>query len=191
MASDETTFLTVLREVADAFESNKRDDGSRYYRLKDNAPAWLKRNTDGEFMHTIHVAVDGPSPRLPDDWICEETAGIAYALAHDYSCSDADSARDRASEIADNRIDAYNSARSAWLASHLNNGALVDDAVAEGIVSAEADLYERIGMGQYIGAQRIAYSIIDQCEREADERLEAIRSACPDDLADHPSAAHD
>lgn len=191
MASQETTFLKVLRELADAFVSDKRADGARFYRLRDDAPTWLRDQAGRDVMHAVHVAVDGASPRLPDDWIYEETAGIAYALAHDYSCEDADQARDRISEIADNRIDAYNSARAAWLASHLSNGALVDDAVTEGIVSSDADLYERIGMGQYVGAQRIAYCIVDQCESEASDRDDAIANGtrCPDDLSAHPSIA--
>ena len=73
-----TTFQIVLTEFAGAFTCGKRDDGKTFYRVKDDAPTWLKGSS---VMLAIHSAVDD---RLPDDWIYESTAAIASAMTGQY-----------------------------------------------------------------------------------------------------------
>lgn len=186
MGSDrKTTFQRVVAELATAFESAKRDSGDTYYRRRDDAPAWI----DTDLMLEIHNALDDGDPRFPSDWVYAETRAIAGDLAErePQSARDLDDARH---EIADSRVDVYNADRLAWLADHAKNAAIVDDAVREGLVSADADTCDRIGSGQYLAATRMIDAIIGACEREASDRDDAIANGtrCPDDLADHPSA---
>lgn len=174
-----TLFGRVLREFADAFTTTTRSDGSKAVVIKDSAPAWLQSYT---VMRAIHESIDD---RLPDDWIFEETRGILGSLV-DYEIDSLDGHEDKLSEIADGRIDVYNSDRSAWLASHLGNAALCDEAVSDGLVSADADIFDRIGSGQYVAATRMIGAIMRVIDEETGTRAARIvdNGECPDDLAE-------
>lgn len=185
-------FSRVLREFADAFETQKRPDGSPYVRLKDDCAGWLKAGTSYPGpMRAIHEALDGGNARLPSDWVYSETQGIVDDLvSHEIDAEDR-AHSDIRNEIADGRVDVYNSARIEWLADHLFNAQLCDEAVSEGLVSAEADLFDRIRSGQFIAATRMIDAIITLIDAEANERLDEIKRGqrCPDDLSEHPSIA--
>ena len=157
-----TTFQIVLTEFAGAFTCGKRDDGKTFYRVKDDAPTWLKGSS---VMLAIHSAVDD---RLPDDWIYESTAAIASAMTG-YSADNADAMRESVHEIADGMVDVYTTDRTAWLASHLYNLQLCDDACAE-LGCEGSDITNRIGVGQYYALERIASAIVEACDEEATTR---------------------
>lgn len=180
-----TMFSRVLREFADAFETKKRDDGSSYVRLKDDCAGWLKSGVAYRTpMLVIHEAVDGGDGRFASDWVYAETRGIVDALV-DHGVDAADGAHsDITHEIANSRVDVYNSDRTAWLADNLRNVQICDDAVSDGLVAKDADLFDRIGSGQYLAATRMIDAIITLIDTEANERLEEIRlgTLCPDDL---------
>lgn len=159
MNATKTMFQRVAEELNNAFESDTRDDGSTFYKLKDDRPEWLQGS---DVMMAVHSALDD---RLPDDWVYE----TAYYLAEQISdCDDADEARDKTGEWADSLVDVYNHDRLKWLGMHLNNAFLCDDA-AEEFGPAE-DTFSHIGRGQYLAIDRIAHALIEQIEEEADGR---------------------
>lgn len=160
-----STFQSVMAEVARAFECAERSGTSeKFWRIREDAPEWLQGS---DFMLAVHRAVDGDDPRLPDDWIYEHTRLVALDLQdHDSP----DDARDATHEIADGLVDIYTSARLAWLASHLRNADLCDEAAIELGASDDASMAERAGLGQYLALTRIAYAVIDLVESELDDR---------------------
>jgi len=152
-----TNVQTVAKELAGAFTSDKRDNGGTFYMFKDDALEWIDEN---DVSHNFHRAVDD---RLPDDWVYTQAAHAADSLAE---YEDIEAMRDAVSEIADGQVD--NSDRAAWLASHLGNHALCDEAVSEGLCDGK-DIDETIGVGQYIAIERICNALIDAIEARAEE----------------------
>lgn len=114
MTTATTTFQTVARELAGAFELATRADGSEFYRLAATAPAWIVR---AEVGHAAHVAVDGADCRFPDDWIYRLAARAADWLA-DSGYTSADDARDDAQEFADGSPDVSIYSLFTWAAAH-------------------------------------------------------------------------
>lgn len=153
MTTTKTTFRLVAEELSAAFEHNQ---------IKSNAPDWLQGS---DVMLAIHKAVDD---RMPDDWVYESTASIAETLTG-YDFDDADEAREHIHEIADGMVDVYNADRTAWLGSHLLNAYLCDEATKES-GTADTDMFQRIGLGQYLALDRIGQELVNQIEAEADSR---------------------
>jgi len=162
------TFKAVMKEFAGAFESAKRADSkSTYYRLREDAPEWLRKDAGSKVMREIHEALDD---RLPNDWVYEAVSSLADAFV-DHGCDDEDEAREACHEIADGLVDVYNSDRLKWLSDHMGNAALVDEACSE--FGAEGkDTFDRIGLGQFYAYERLANAVIDQVQAEADSRPE-------------------
>ncbi len=167
-----TLFQTVIGELAAAFTSDTRtSNGATFYVLKDDeqrwcSRTWLTRDTTRE----VHEAVDGPSPRLPDDWIFEQMYRVAQEL-HDRSPEDMDATTDMVHEIADGLVDIYTSDLLAWIGNH-HNAAIADDATREGLIEQDAPIERRAAVGQYEAISRIAHALILACDREADRRAE-------------------
>jgi hypothetical protein len=79
---------------------------------------------------------------------------------HDAVWTDAENFDDvEISEIADGLVDIYNNDRLQWLASSLYRAQYCDDAQSEGLVSEDADMFDRIGMGQYQEYSEILYAL--------------------------------
>ena len=167
-----STFQTVLTELAEAFTRDNRADGTAFTKLRDKCPPWLKGSS---VMLTIHSAVDD---RLPDDWIYSSAYSIAQAMTG-YSADNAEDMRDNVHEIADGMVDVYTTDRTAWLASHLYNLQLCDDACAE-LGCEGSDITNRIGVGQYYALERIASAIVEACDEEATTRREAFAERIAD-----------
>lgn len=151
-------FREVASEFSDAFETNKRDDGKQFVTRKDNCADWITTDV----IREIHEALDD---RLPSDWVYE-----IIAAAADY-CSEyesADDCRDRSFEFSDGQVDVYNADRLHWLADHLNNAFLCDEAEEE--LGPSEDTFSRIGYGQYLGIERIYHAVVDQIESEVEQR---------------------
>ncbi len=159
-----TAFRICLEEFARSFEIATREpSGSKFYRVVESAPTWMQSD---DVVQTIHRAVDD---RLPDDWIYEAMSTLADVMIG-YSADTADRMRDNVHEIADAMVDVYNADRTAWLASHLANMSLVDEACDEFGCDPAADIATRIGIGQFYALDRIANAIVDACESEANNR---------------------
>ena len=164
-------FQLVAEELNKAFISDTRADGTKFYKLADDAPEWLQGS---EFSLACHKALDD---RFPDDWVYEQM----YFLA-DYICQyeTADAARDAMGEIADGMVDVYNTERTKWLAMHLNNADLCNEAARELGFEFRPDengILELIGMGQYIAIERIGNAMIELIEQEANDRDDAVEYA--------------
>jgi hypothetical protein len=101
--------------------------------------------------------------------VYEHCSRIADRLAE---YDDADKARDATNEIADGLVDVYNIDRVRWLALHLNNAFICDDAMKNvgGDYPEEGGLYQVVGMGQCYALEQIANALIDSIESEAEER---------------------
>lgn len=163
----ETPFLIALRSLAATFTTgpSKRTSDETITTLRDDAPSWM--------TCAVRAAHDALGGRLPGDWEYAACEGVADALV-DLAPADADAARASAHDVADGLVDVYNSARSEWLADDLRNATLVDEACFGLGVSADADTFTRIGLGQYLAYERIASAIIDAVEVESDRRKEAF-----------------
>lgn len=154
------TFSDVMGEFSGAFETRTRDNGGRFVCLRDDCPSWI----DSDVMHDIHAALDD---RLPDDWVYETAAQVADELSG-YTIDDADDAREYLHEIVDGMVDVYDADRIRWLADHLNNAFLVDEAAEE--FGTTGDTLQRIGMGQYLAISRIAEAVVTAVESELESR---------------------
>ena len=159
-------FAKVMKELADAFVPGKRDDGTTFYKLSDEAPTWLQKDAGSKVMREIHSALDD---RLPNDWVYEAVSSLADAFV-DHEAEDEDSARDSSHEIADGLVDVYNNDRLQWLASHMLNANLVDEACDELGCDPKADTFSRIGLGQFYAYERLANAVIAAVQSEAESR---------------------
>jgi hypothetical protein len=161
-----TTFQAVARELADSLETARRPDGEKFYRFKNDSPAWIESASVDRGAHT---AADGRDCRLPCDWIYSLIYAAAVAVA-DHETGD--DARDAAGEFADGEVDVYDNSVALWASSPYNR-ALADDAAAEFGGAAAADssaVLEFFRRGQYLGAERVYMSIVDAVETEAESR---------------------
>lgn len=155
-----TPFQSAARDFAAAFTT---DNPRKVWAIHNNAPAWMR-----EAMHAVHA------DRFPDDWIYATAKAAADYIA-EAKYTDADDAHDQGMGcFADDNVDVYNAARSAWLASNLNNADYCDRAVSDGLVAADADMFDRIGVGQYLASEEIYAGIIDAIQTEAEVRREAF-----------------
>lgn len=159
----DSMFKKCIAEVADAFVAGKRDNGKEFYKIKDDAPEWLR---GPDFMRGVHAAVDN---RLPDDWIYEHTMLAASNLGG-YDIDTTDHARDSAPEVVDGLVDVYNNERYQWLASHMCNADLCDEAQDDRALPHDTSMADRIGAGQALALERICYAIIDAAQSEAESR---------------------
>lgn len=173
MKTATTTFQTVARELAGAFELATRADGSEFYRLAATAPAWI---VQAEVGHAAHVAVDGADCRFPDDWIYRIAARAADWLA-DSGYTSADDARDDVGEFSDGAADVSIYSLFTWAAAHANNRALADEFCADSFAcgAAVAGGFESAAVaaiqgGQSLAAERIAFTLVEIVETEAAAR---------------------
>jgi hypothetical protein len=164
MATDNRA--AIAQSIADAFTTGTRTDGTEYVFLADGHPDWMR-----DIMHAAH------GDMLPDDY--------RYSMIRECISSltdrDPDDWEDDVIEIADGLVDVYNHARVKWLESSLARGAYCDDALEEGLASADSGIYAIIGIGQYMEYREILGALIQAIEERAEEES-ADDSA--DDAAD-------
>lgn len=141
----------AARYAGSWFVWDTRHDGSRFCCLKDGAPEWL------------HDAIrEAHGDLLPDDGIY---ARCESALEHIQAGGD-----DDAHEWADGDVNCYHARRVAWLAEHpIARLGLCEEAQADGMVAAEADILERIAAGWYLESVRIYAAMYAACEEYADD----------------------
>jgi len=157
------TISTIAREAADCFTVRTREDGEQFTATRDGSPDWVT-----DIIHHAHGEF------LPDDWRYDV---IGSALEH---IADADietryDADDLSGEFADGAVDTYNAARFKWLASNLQRAGYCDRAREDGLVADDADIIDRIGIGQYAEAEEIFALVLDALEARADE-LEEVEA---------------
>lgn len=162
-----TTFASILSELAGAFETRKRSDGTEFVTLRDDAPDWTKRDTNGESLCLrLHRAVDD---RAPDDWVYRAIQDMADKLTG-YGCESATNLRETVSEAADGQCDIYSPALTKWLASHPYNAFLVDEAISATGWPSDRGIFGAIVLGQYRALEAIGNAIIDEVQAELERR---------------------
>lgn len=162
-----TVGLLTLRDAAatfaGAFETRTRapeNGGAQYVCLADNAPEWCR-----EIVYSAHNSGD----MLPDDirysMIREVADEIAEILAVDPE-ADLD---DERHERVDSLVPAYNVERTSWLASSLHRAGYVDEAREEGLIAADAPLFELLGAGMFQEYSEVWGAVADGLQEQADE----------------------
>lgn len=143
--------MATIKELADQvyaqFEQRTRDNGRKFWVLKDGKPDWMQ-----ELCHEAH------GDMMPDDWKYEFVLEAVAAL------SDADDPDDVQLEA-----DIYNSDLLQWLASHLERAGYVDEAVDYGIDSKDFDIMQCIALGQLREKEEVLSIVRSYLERKADE----------------------
>ena len=155
MTTTTEKLATVAKEFAEAFITDKRDDGKKFTKLRDGSPQWM---TDA--VHAAHGDI------MPDDWIFDQCDSIARSLTE----YEPERWEDAAHDIADGLVDVYNNDRARWLAIHLDFGAIVDEAVEE--LGCEGGIYDRIGIGQYRFLSSMVGALVNAITEEAERREE-------------------
>jgi hypothetical protein len=132
------------------FQRKTRDNGEVFFTFVDDRPDWV--------YDAVMEAHDG---EMPDDWrfdICDSL----------FEEIDEDTDEDSLSEIVDGLVDVYNSDRVRWLAGNLNRASYVDEAVESFGVSDSPDVYNMIGMGQYVCIDQMAHIIFTAIKENAE-----------------------
>ncbi len=136
-----------------AFTQDKRDDGSTFWCLTEQASQdgddltdWLRDLHDGE---------------LPNDWRYETIVDICNALMDEDDLSNADPG-ELSVGIANNLTDIYNHSLCQWYADNASRVAYIDDAQSDGLIAPEANTIDRLMCGQCIAIEQMAYKIIER-----------------------------
>lgn len=122
MQSTKTTLVTLASELSHALERNTRDDGSKFYSLKDGSPDWMR-----DACHAAH------GDMMPDDARYELINDVAGALSELDDDADEDGARDAISEI---EPDIYTHDLLRWVASRNDRGSYCEEYVESMGISA-------------------------------------------------------
>jgi hypothetical protein len=123
------------------FIKDTRDNGEQFYRLTDDAPAWLR-----QAVQNAH------HDDFPNDWIYEECA-VAYDACEDHTLADEDDLHD----YADSRVDVYTKDLYQWQADMCltNTFSMAENTAQDcGSTMAPATI-------QYFAIENIARAILD------------------------------
>ena len=139
-------FLDKVKLFESAFTTFERNEETNY-KLKDTAP---------EFMTDIVREVHGRL--MPDDFTYNTIYGVVSCL-EDYKVDSTDS--DHSSEIIDSLIDVYTHNLKQWFNKFSE---YCDDAQAEGLVSEDSSMSDRMMAGQYQHISEIYYSVVKEID---------------------------
>ena len=142
----------IAKQLADAFTTDTRNDGTTFTKLRDGSPQWM---TDA--IHAAHGDI------LPLDWIYEQCGRMADKMT-EYEPEQWD---DSVSEWADSLVDVYNIDRARWLALHLDFAGFVDEAVEE-FGHSDQGVFGDIAYGQFKLLEQIAYSMLSAVNEQAE-----------------------
>jgi hypothetical protein len=147
------TLSAIVSSFANAFTTDKRQDGTEFIKLAEGSPEWMV-----DAVRSAHADM------LPEDVKYKMISECADRLVGhiDDDAEDFDSVE--SGEIADSLVDIYNMARLEWLASSLYRADYCDDAQNEGLVSDDSDMFQRIGMGQYMEYSEILHSLMSSLQ---------------------------
>lgn len=160
----EKTFRAIMGELAEAFVEDTRTDGSKFVRLRDGHPEWMRdavREAHGDWMpndrhyNAIRAMAEGLSERTFE---AETWDGFDAAVC------------DACHELADSQVDDYTSALLLWLAEAPGALDACDEAAEEGLVDASADMETRIKCGQYRWYEQIGQTICRVLDGELSAR---------------------
>jgi hypothetical protein len=153
------TLQEIAQTFADAFEQRERDNGDKFYTLREGSPEWM---TD-----TCMVA-HNDGAMLPDDWRYRMIAHVARELAD----REPENWDDESPEAIDGLVSIYNHELLDWLASHGSRVDYADSAAEEGLVSASAGILQRARAGQYQEYCEVWAAIVEALRERAEEEEE-------------------
>lgn len=156
--STETPTLASLADLAyHAFTMGGRaGTGEAFVSLTDDAPDWVY-----DLVREAHGTM------FPDDWRYSATR---QACSHVSECEGDTDPDDLPHEIADALTDVYTMRLTAWMASHIDRVAYVDQAREESLVAADAPVFNLLQAAQYVELFEIASSVVASLV----ERLEEV-----------------
>jgi hypothetical protein len=135
-----------MADLASSFELATRDNGEKYFRLREGHPQWMQ-----DVIRAAH------GDMMPDDQRYEMIRDIVGCVNERDPSEWEDS--DTAHEICDSLVDVYYSGLTAWLASHIDRIGYCDQA-AEDMGAVSGDMNQRLMAGQYTEYQEIYYSVV-------------------------------
>ena len=148
-ATTKTAFEATLAELAEAFIEDTRANGSKFVRLRDGRPDWMR-----DAVHEAHGDAG------PNDWHYNACRDIAVYLAEaemeDTDCEPWDDALHCA---CDSLTDVYTSNLLKWLAEAPGALYACDEAAEDAIVAADTDMESRIRTGQYFWLRAIGRAL--------------------------------
>lgn len=159
-----------LIQLVAMLEVRKREDGTGYVGLAENAPDWMR-----DMVMRIH----GDS--LPCDAVYSMLLDLAVALderADDYLDADAenlDALRDVLPEVIDGQVPAYYSELKKWEFECGIADESICQALENGFVDLTADdfsIHKIRQAGYYVAADGIAHAILTACENNIDDDAE-------------------
>lgn len=156
------TLIETLDQFAAQFRRRTRDNGEEFITLGDDAPEWIVN---------AMFAAHGHGDMMPNDWSYRLAADVVCQL-----CSDTRDGSDIADAIdyaVDAAVPCYNAERTDWLASHLQRGFYVDEAVEEYGWPKDGGIYQAIAYGIAFEARMIADAIVSACMEQAGENADA------------------
>ena len=138
----------LAREFARSFETRTRDNGESFVYLEEGAPDWMQ-----------DALRDAHGDMFPDDWRFRAIQNVAYSL------SDWDDWEDCAHDIADNHVEVYTSALTAWLSSNTRRVAYCDAAIDRGLCAPTEGVDHILAAGQYQEFVEIAEALVAAFEK--------------------------
>lgn len=150
------TLQDIATEAYRGFETAHRGDDPEqpFTRLRDEyRDTWL-----------YEIVYDAHGDFLPDDWRFDCIRAACGFLADMDGSDDPD---DWSHEFADSHVDAYNAARFAWLASHIQRQGYCDEATAE--FGPAETITDAIGRGQYLEAREVFEAVLQGLRERLDE----------------------
>lgn len=136
-----------------AFTRDKRDDGSTFWCLTEQARQSVDDLT--EWLRDLH------DDELPNDWRYETIVNICEALMDEDDLSNADPG-ELSVGIANNLTDIYNHSLFQWYADIPSRVDYIEEGVLSGYISPEADTIARLMIGQTICIEQMAYKIVER-----------------------------
>jgi hypothetical protein len=131
----------LAEKLSQALTTDKRNDGSEFVHLKDNAPAWMT-----EVIRSVH------GEKLPDDTTYAFISKCADAI------SEGDDANDAITEI---EPDIYTQDLTAWLHSRADHVYYLTEVLEESEVK---DGFQLLAAAQQKQIQEIGFALISALE---------------------------
>jgi hypothetical protein len=154
--------VNLARWYASRITWDTRTNGNKFCKFEcgDNEPA-------AKACQRLALAAHGDGEMLPDDW--------RYAFINEALNAIADSSGNF--EELEMEADIYNHELTEWLGSHGQRPSYCDEAVRDGLVSADADMIARISAGQYLEKHEVLDAVLAYLREEA-EAEEEIDHGC-------------
>jgi hypothetical protein len=158
------TVHSLAREMYEAFESDKRDNGDTFWKLKDGSPEWMKdvcfqAHKDGS---PGIMGEPGQGAMMPDDYRYEFIFEAVSSIEEADEDADLDEVRD---EI---EADIYTYDLTKWLNSRADRIGYVDEAVSE-LGHSDMGIIGDIMMGQIAEKQEVFDRVREALEKLAED----------------------